>query len=156
MVSQKYLTKNAQETYSLGKWLGERIKKPIVICLFGGLGSGKTTFIQGLIASLGVKKIIISPSFVIIRNYETRVNLDPGIKKKSIFYHIDLYRIKDLNDIKTLGIEEILKEKSAVIAIEWAEKIKEILPKRRIDIIFNFLDKNTREIKIIFPKNNLI
>lgn len=151
MVSQKYITKNAQETFSLGESIGKKIKEGTVFCLYGELGSGKTTFVQGLTSGLKIRKRIISPTFVFVRQYKLRIkSLRPRANNLCLFYHIDLYRVKTLNDAVAIGVGEILKEKGAVVAIEWAEKIKEILPKKRIDIFFKYIDEEKRRIVLKF------
>lgn len=143
MNSKIYNTQNLKETQSIAEELAKSLKGGEILCLFGDLGSGKTTFIQGLAKGLGVKQRIISPSFLIIRNYE----LGTMNKKFDCFYHIDLYRIQTKNDIQGLGIEEIINNKKNVVAIEWAEKLK-TLPKKRIEIHFEYVDENKRKIII--------
>ena len=108
------------------------------MCLYGNLGSGKTTFTQGLAEYFGIKRII-SPTFILVRPY----------KIKSIFkslYHIDLYRLNNLKEIKNLGFEEIISDKNNLVVIEWAENAGTILPKKRIDIHFKWLSENKREL----------
>ena len=130
------ITKSAQQTQKLGEKIGRDLKPPVIIALYGELGSGKTTFIQGLAKGLGIKKRITSPTFVFVKKYHPN------------FYHIDLYRIEKFEETRGLGLEEIFSEPKAVVAIEWAEKIKEILPKNRIDIWFNYLNQNKRKIEV--------
>ena len=134
------ITQNALETQKLGEKIGhnlisQKIKSKI-FCLYGDLGSGKTTFLQGLAKGLGIKRRVVSPTFVFMKQY--------GL----CFYHVDLYRVNNVKEAKGLGLEEIFKDSKAIVAIEWAEKIKEILPKKRIDIQFNYLNHNERRIVI--------
>ncbi|MBI4089617.1 MAG: tRNA (adenosine(37)-N6)-threonylcarbamoyltransferase complex ATPase subunit type 1 TsaE [Candidatus Levybacteria bacterium] len=142
-----FITNNYLETQNLGKESARNIlEKNRVIALYGDLGSGKTTFVQGLAKGLGIKKRIISPTFIIVRKYELRIkNHESRIIN---FYHIDLYRIENEKDVESLGIEEILNDSQNIVAIEWAEKIKKLLPKKRIDINF-FYEKDDRR-KIVF------
>lgn len=133
------ITKNARETQSLGEKIGRRLKKGAVLALSGDLGSGKTTFIQGLARGLGVKKRIISPTFVFMRQYP----LVGGA-----FYHVDLYRIERVEEARGLGLEEIFADPKAIVAIEWAEKIDKILPRERTDIFFEYSGEKERKIKI--------
>ncbi|HYM64869.1 MAG TPA: tRNA (adenosine(37)-N6)-threonylcarbamoyltransferase complex ATPase subunit type 1 TsaE [Candidatus Sulfotelmatobacter sp.] len=135
-----YITNAKDETIFLGEKYSSQVKLGEVIFLYGNLGSGKTTFIQGLAKGLGVERRIISPSFIIVRNY----NL-----KKGNFYHIDLYRIQNNLDILGLGIDQILKDKNNIVALEWAEKITNNLPTKRTEIHFKYLDENKREIEIV-------
>jgi len=147
------ITKSAKETQKLGQKLATSLKSlrpggpqgpegDGVIALYGELGSGKTTFVQGLARGLGIKRRIISPTFIFVRPY----TLDP---KPCTLYHVDLYRIDTLKQTTGLGLEEIFADKNAIVAIEWAEKIKKILPKKRIDIYFEYLSENKRRIKLL-------
>ena len=131
------ITENAKETQKVGEILAQEIKKgqkALIIGLEGELGSGKTTFIQGLAKGLKIKERITSPTFVII-------------KKIGWFYHIDCYRVKS-KDLLDLGFREIISQPNLVV-IEWAEKIKKILPKNTFWIKFEYLDKNKRKMIII-------
>ncbi len=111
------------------------IKDGGVVCLYGDLGSGKTTFVKGLAKALGIKARIISPTFLIIRSYGR-------------FYHIDLYRIDQPADLVNLGLSEILSDDSNIVVIEWPEKIHGLLPVKRIDVYFEIVDEKTRQISI--------
>lgn len=135
----KILSRNVSETKKIAANFAKNLKKGDVLCLFGNLGSGKTSFIQGLAIGLEIDKRIISPTFIIVRTYKT---------KKFNFYHIDLYRTETENDLLTLGLEEIIAEKENIVAIEWAERLSRLLPRTRIDINFKYIDKKTREISI--------
>ena len=135
------ITKSARGTQKLGERLSADLKSGSILVLYGELGSGKTTFIQGLARGLGIKKRIISPTFIFIRPY----TLTP---KPCTLYHVDLYRIKKETEAHGLGLEELFADKSAIVVIEWADRIKEILPRERIDIYFNYLDENRRKIVI--------
>ena len=133
------VTKNSKETTKLGYDFGKSLKGGDVVCLYGDLGSGKTTFTQGLAKGLGIKQRIISPTFIIVRNYKT---------KTYDFYHIDLYRTDNDRDIEGLGIEEIINNPENIVVIEWAEKLNKYLPKKRIDIKFMYKEVSIREITI--------
>ncbi len=136
------ISKSEKETREFGEKLAKKISPPSIICLYGDLGGGKTTFVKGLAKGLKIKEKITSPTFIILRKYRGKKG------KKSInFYHIDLYRTKEF-ELSNLGVEEILNEPNSIIAIEWAEKIKKFLPKKRIEIEFKFIDENTRKIII--------
>ena len=133
-------TNNFEETQDLGKEFAKTLKGGETVALYGNLGGGKTTFTQGLALGLGIKKRIISPTFIIIRTYALR---------PKTFYHIDLYRIETADDIRGLGIDEIINNSNNIVVVEWAEKMKNFLPKERIDIYFEYLDENKRKIKFI-------
>ena len=134
---KNYVTNSALETQKLGEKLSKGVERGGIILLYGDLGSGKTTFVQGLAKGLKIKRRIISPTFIIVRSY-----------KEKNFYHVDLYRIEDKKDTKNLGLEEILKDKKNIVAIEWPEKIKRNIPKKRTEIFFTYLADQKRKIEI--------
>ncbi|HSX40959.1 MAG TPA: tRNA (adenosine(37)-N6)-threonylcarbamoyltransferase complex ATPase subunit type 1 TsaE [Candidatus Saccharimonadales bacterium] len=138
------ITYNSKETQTLGEKLAADLKAGDVVCLYGDLGAGKTTFVQGLAKGLGVKKRINSPTFIIVRSYR----ITNSQSRITTFYHIDLYRTQSLEDLKSVGIEEILQEKDAVVVLEWPEKLGKILPEKRIDVKFEYIDENKRELVI--------
>lgn len=137
-----FITNNSGETQKLGEKLARshlaRLKCTL-IALYGDLGSGKTTFVQGLAKGLGIKRRIISPTFIIVRSYKL------GVRS---FFHIDLYRIADEKDIEGLGLEEIMEDPQNIVAIEWAEKMGRFLPRKRIDIRFVYLSERKRRITV--------
>lgn len=132
-------TKDREETIKLGERIAKDFKYGGVLALFGNLGSGKTTFVQGFAKGLGIKQRIISPTFIIVRTYKLEVKN---------FYHIDLYRIETQKDIHGLGLEEVLNNSQNIVTIEWAEKIRDLLPEKRIDINFEYVSENKRRIRI--------
>lgn len=117
-----------------------------MIGLIGELGSGKTTFVKGLAEGLKVADSITSPTFVMLKPYHGKIG-----KKDIEFIHIDAYRVEKIEDIKSVGIEDYLNRDDAILVIEWAEKIHEILPKHTIYINFKHIDKNNRGISIKRP-----
>lgn len=118
--------------------MGRRLSSGDVICLTGELGTGKTCFVKGLAVGLGIKgKVVTSPTFIIIREYEGRIPL----------YHIDLYRIGFVEDIRDIGMEEAIYGQG-VTAIEWAERIIDVLPDERIDVTLEYVDEKTRIIEM--------
>jgi len=150
-----FITKNFKETQKLGERLSKKIKTNQVIALSGDLGSGKTTFIQGFLKGLKVKGPFTSPTFVVMKHYE-KVKI-PGKNSKFIksklqnIYHIDAYRVKS-KDILNLGWEEITADKNNVIIIEWADRIRRIVPDRALWIKFKWLDNNMRKLRLYESK----
>ncbi len=146
------ITQNPGETQRLGQKIGADLKsgriKRRVLCLFGDLGSGKTTFVQGLAKGLKIEKRITSPTFVFVKKYKNLSSTEPCFSNQSNFYHVDLYRAEKAEDTKSLGLEEIFSDPQAIVAVEWAEKIRGILPQERVDIEFNYLDNKKRKIII--------
>lgn len=124
-------TKSERETQKIGRQLANSLKAGDVVCLYGDLGAGKTVFVKGIAKGLGIKKRILSPTFVLMRAY-------PGL------YHIDLYRI---DDFRYLGLDEIF-ENEGIKVIEWAEKLGSALPEKRIDVKIKKVDEQTRKITI--------
>ncbi len=137
MEKKIYITKSSKETKELGFNFAKILKKGDIVCLYGNLGTGKTTFVQGLAEGLGIKSRIISPTFIIVRSYKL------GVRN---FYHIDLYRIDDKKSIKDLGIEEIVNSPENIVVIEWAEKLKSLMPAKRIDVKFFYEKDNARKV----------
>lgn len=140
------ITYNKEETIALGKKFASSLKGGEVIALYGDLGSGKTTFASGVINFFFKNKRVLSPTFIIVRHYY------PKNKKINQLIHIDLYRLKNKVEIKDLGLSEHFRNSKNIILIEWAEKIKSMLPKKHIEISFNPLSQNTR--KIIYGSSN--
>lgn len=137
------ILKSAEETIEYGRDFGQKLKGGEVLALTGDLGSGKTTFIKGLAEGLRVADNITSPTFVILKSYLGKID-----NRNIEFVHIDAYRAETIDDIKSVGIEDYLNREDVVIAVEWAEKIRELLPKNTIHINFKHLDENKREIEI--------
>lgn len=136
-------TSSSDQTEELGKEIAQNLRGGDVVCLYGELGSGKTTFVKGLSTGLGIKSRIISPTFVVIRTH--KVENEHGIEK---IYHLDLYRLHNEKEVSDIGLSEILEDKNAVTIIEWPEKAAHTLPKKRIDIHFEYMDEMHRKIKI--------
>jgi len=122
-------TNSEEETYQFGKKLGELAKAGDVYTLMGDLGVGKTVFSQGLGAGLGIEEIINSPTFTIIQVYESG---------RIPFYHFDVYRIGNVEEMDELGYEDYFYGNGLVL-IEWANLIEEILPETRNEI---YIEKN--------------
>ncbi len=121
MIIESY---SAEETYQLGRTLGSRAKGGQVYCLSGDLGVGKTVFTQGFAEGLGVTEIVNSPTFTIVQEYEGR---------DMPFYHFDVYRISDVEEMEEIGYEDYFYG-NGVCLIEWAELIEELLPVNRISL----------------------
>lgn len=132
----RLLSSGPEETLSYGFKLGCLLKKGDVVCLFGELGSGKTTFTKGIASALGIpERDITSASFTIIAEHKGTLP----------FYHIDLYRIEGTGQFCNLGIEEYLG-KDGVSVIEWAERLGKI--DDSISVTFNILSEEQRELII--------
>ncbi len=124
---------------ALGAKLGKKLKRGAFVALTGELGTGKTIFTKGVARGLGVKgyKYVNSPSFVIIKEYKGRIPL----------YHFDIYRLDSGDDLDSVGYEEYFYGEGVTV-VEWADKIKDILPDKIIDVRFFHRGKTKREIRI--------
>lgn len=122
----QYISNSEDETKQIAKTLAKNTAAS-VFALTGPLGAGKTIFVQGFARGLGITEKIISPTFVLIRQHRI-----PHSSK--VLYHIDLYRLEDVKDLKQLGLEEILPNKQNIVLIEWAEKLPK-LPKGTVKIL---------------------
>lgn len=132
----KYISNSEEETKSIAAKLAKESKCNI-FALTGELGAGKTTFVQGFAKGLGIKDKIISPTFVLIRQH-------PIPDTKKVLYHIDLYRLTNLQD---LGLQEIWSDPNNIVLIEWTEKLTE-LPKGTIQISIQIEGLNKRSFMI--------
>ena len=122
MVRETYSEK---ETFELGKEIGESAQSGDVFTLEGDLGVGKTIFTKGLAYGLGVREDVVSPTFTIVQEYEDG---------RLPFYHFDVYRIGDVEEMDEIGYEDYIHGEG-VCLIEWANLIEEILPETRIRIV---------------------
>ena len=118
-------TNSAKETFQLGKQIGEKALPGQIYTLNGDLGVGKTVFTQGVACGLGIQEPVNSPTFTIVQVY------DGG---RLPFYHFDVYRIGDVEEMDEVGFEDYVMG-DGVSLIEWANLIGEILPEKRTDIL---------------------
>lgn len=119
-----YETFSAEETYELGKKLGHNAKPGSVYALIGDLGVGKTVFTQGVAAGLEIKEHINSPTFTIVQVYE---------EGRLPFYHFDVYRIGDPEEMEEIGYEDYFYGEG-VCFVEWANLIEELMPEHTVTV----------------------
>ena len=117
-------TRSPEETFELGKKIGEAAKPGQVYTLNGDLGVGKTVFTQGVAAGLGITEPVSSPTFTIVQVYE---------EGRLPFYHFDVYRIGDIEEMEEIGYDDYFFGEG-ICLIEWAELIRDILPEKRIEV----------------------
>lgn len=130
------VSKSVNDTLKLGSKIARYLQKGDIICLFGELGSGKTVLTKGIALGLGIKKsAITSPSFVLIRQYA-------GAKMQ--LYHLDLYRLKTIKDIFALGYEDYLYDETVTV-IEWADRLRYLLPKEYLGVEL-FIRQNSQRL----------
>ncbi|KKT29626.1 MAG: hypothetical protein UW41_C0003G0036 [Candidatus Collierbacteria bacterium GW2011_GWC2_44_18] len=142
-MEQLFVSSSTEETQEIAYRLASGLKKGTTLCLYGSLAAGKTTFTQGLASFFGISRLV-SPTFIIMRQYP--VTLHPVIKT---LYHLDLYRLNSVEEIKAFDVEEIWNDPTNLLIIEWPEKFVDILPKNRIDIFLKATGDNQREIRIL-------
>src|SRR5262249_39900414 len=113
----QFVTRSAEETFDLAYRIGEAIDGPAVFLLQGDLGTGKTVFAKGIAAGLDIDPAEVnSPTFTIVNQHDGRMRL----------YHLDLYRIEGgADELRELGLDEMLSEENAVVVIEWPERLAE-------------------------------
>jgi len=136
----KVISKSIAETKKIAANLAKKVlklkrKKAAVIGLVGELGSGKTVFTQGFAKGLGLQAKIVSPTFILMRRHGN-------------FYHFDAYRLNNPKEILSLGFKKIINNPENIVLIEWADKIKKILPKNYIKIKLEHAGANKRKISI--------
>lgn len=113
----EYISTSAKETRRIGRELAQRLRPGDCVMLIGELGAGKTTLLQGIAEGLGVKESVLSPSFILVREYKGRIPL----------YHFDAYRVRNPQELLEIGLDDyVLSE--GIVAIEWGDKVKKLLP----------------------------
>lgn len=141
-------TANAREMKNAAgrilKTLLAKKSRPIVLALEGELGSGKTTFVQGLARSLGVRGKIQSPTFVLAKWHKLSRRHDPLRR----LVHIDAYRLESSAEAERLGLRGILRDPDALVVVEWADRIRKLIPGNAVWIKFRHRVKNSRTIAV--------
>lgn len=151
------ITKGGLETKKLAVLLAKNVvstrhsKSAKVLALSGNLGSGKTTFVQGFARGLGIKEVPKSPTFVLVQIFPFATSDVANGKHRMLksLVHIDAYRLEKPKELLHLGFKEILRDPHNIVVIEWAEKVKNLLPKNTVRIYFKHAGKNKRMIKLV-------
>ena len=139
------ISRKPSETLKLAKRIASALTLPATLALWGSLGTGKTQFVKGLAAGLGIRQTILSPTFLLYREYPFR---QQGYRYN--LYHFDLYRLKKISEIKNFGLNDILRDPKGLIVIEWPKLIQKKLPKRTFSIFFTH-GQSPQERKIQIP-----
>lgn len=139
MPSWEVVSRSEEETIQTGRELAARLRPPMLVLLSGELGAGKTTLTKGIISGLGVahEEDVTSPTFTLVRAFRNHWKV----------YHVDLYRVTDLHDLETLGLEDILAE-PAIVVVEWSERLALRTDWPRIQIRLEHLEEQSRRIEI--------
>lgn len=157
----KFISKSVRQTKKIAADLAHKIiktKKGAVIALEGELGAGKTVFVKDFAKALGIKSKIKSPTFNLMKKYEifpsgktqsTKTKLQTNSK---FLIHLDCYRVRNYRDLETLDLKSLFNSQENIILIEWAERVREILPKKHITVHIDHISRNERKIQITKSK----
>ena len=135
------LSPSAEHTIDLGRRVGRLAQPGQFICLDGPLGTGKTQLVRGLAAGCGVADIslVCSPTYVFLNIYPA----DASVRQARTVYHLDAYRIQSAEDFQAIGFDELL-DQEAVVVLEWAAKVPQLLPPDRLCITGQWAGENSR------------
>ena len=136
-------TGSVEETWALAGEFAKELKPGDVVCLEGDLGAGKTTFVQGLAAALGVGGRVTSPTFCIVQEHPAK--REGGAVR--LLVHMDLYRLRGEDDVLAVGWEDYLA-RGAVVAVEWPERAPSLMPPRARRVVFRHHGENIRQVAI--------
>ena len=139
---ETHKTSSKEETQAVAKDVARLLCGGTLVCLWGDLGAGKTTFSQGVLAYFGAEEPYTSPTFVIMKEYTLPKEMN-GIKR---IYHVDAYRL-EVDDIAKIGFEEWCSDPQGLVLLEWPERVGERLPEKRANIVFRQED-NGRGIEV--------
>jgi tRNA threonylcarbamoyladenosine biosynthesis protein TsaE len=140
-VREEHSTFSEEETIGLARTFAQRLERGDVVALRGELGTGKTRFVKGVSAAFGAVDHVSSPSFVILNRYEGR----DRERRELYLYHLDLYRVKSIEEIYDIGYEEFVYG-DGITLIEWAEQLGELLPQKRYEVCFSYGEKDSQRL----------
>jgi tRNA threonylcarbamoyladenosine biosynthesis protein TsaE len=140
-VREEHSTSSEQETRALARTFAAQLQRGDVVALLGELGTGKTLFVKGVCEAFGAHQHVSSPSFIILNRYEGKDQAN----RELLIYHLDLYRVKSLDEIYDLGYEEFFYGEGITL-IEWAEQLGNLLPSKRYEVSLSYgeLDSQRR------------
>ncbi len=144
----KVITIDATQTQALAAKILEELPHHNIIALYGELGSGKTTFTQELAKKLGITKRVLSPTYILMRQYQIKNH--PAYNSMT---HLDLYRLSSTQDLKSIDLEELAANPKNLVVIEWAEKAARDLPPH-LAVHFKIINEHTREITVSLISNH--
>ena len=143
---------SARQTLAIAASIAKRLQRGDLVALDGPLGAGKTCFVRGMALGLGIDPAVVSsPTFVIRHEYEAADVGGGGGGGRIPLVHIDAYRLRGTDDLESIGWDELLEAGDCIVAVEWAGRIAEALPDRRIDVVFAHLGESSRDIALSAP-----
>lgn len=128
-MAETFTTTSEASTRNVARSFAARLQRGDVVALFGDLGTGKTQFVKGVCETFGVEELVTSPSFVILNRYEGK----DGAGNEILIYHLDLYRVKSVEEIFDLGYEEFFYG-DGICLVEWAERLGDLIPPSRHEV----------------------
>jgi len=146
MENSPFITTTAEETRAFGKKMAQVLAPQALVCLEGDLGAGKTTLVQGLLEGLGAKRPYISPTFVIMKQYDLPQATVQGIRR---IYHADAYRVGE-KDFHEIGFLEWCADPAGLVILEWPERIGNLVPQNKTVITLRSLSETERQITIAY------
>lgn len=137
--SRRWETESPEATFALGRAIGQQVPGGTVLGLVGPLGAGKTLLVQGIAAGNGLDDDgrVTSPTFTLVNEYRGRLRV----------FHLDTYRLRNAGELLALGLEEMIRPDSVVL-IEWADRVRTVLPDDAVWVTLRLVDENRREITI--------
>lgn len=136
-MNEVVLTHGVDETRALGERLGRTLVAGDTVAIVGELGAGKTAFVQGLARGLGITSTVSSPTFTIVKEHDGRVPL----------FHVDFYRLEHAAELANIGFDDYF-ERGGVVAVEWADRFWDALPRRRIEVRIELVGGDERRVSI--------
>ncbi len=132
------ITESPEETMEVAMDLGRRLREGEVVALVGELGTGKTTFVKGLARSFFIPEEVLSPSFLLARTY----------RGKRVLHHLDLYRVRSVEELWEVGLTALLPPEEGVTAVEWADRFPAVIPKDAVWVILEHVGGDRRKITL--------
>ncbi len=150
-MTQIFTTHSVEETREVGKRFAQTLKPGMLICFEGNLGAGKTTFIQGLLEELGAEKPFVSPTFILMKQYDLPIRqtglYSPTTAGIKWVYHADAYRL-GAKEFREIGFEEWIADSDGVTLLEWPERIADLLPEKYVTVKIESVSETERRIVI--------